>query len=525
MYQAIHCIAGCQGHIGHQFAGGAVGQGYILGLGNRRHFGNNAPDAAIPLGIKGFGDYHRCITVVDHGALQNGHQFILMVCFQGDGSVVGIAYKQRIVEDLAVQHHGAFKAQRGVALLGAEIVNIGKLYGAAGGVTYLQSHFIFHFLHRAVLQGDILVSRGRGDLGNCHPGLSVPLGIEGLLHLYGNAAVIDNGILHNGEDLAAMGHFEANGICIGITHHCHRAALQLFAVQKNGAGEAQGGIVTAHTKVKEGGKLHHIFVGIAVDQLAAAGAHQTLTVYLDGIIGIFQGNFLECNGNAGVHIGKGAIGSEDQLNTLQLTLVRGDIDLKLRKFTCVAAIELQYAQLLAGIVVNTDLAVFAAGNIHIQHQGGVFTLFLCLGELEADTGNYAPGAGGDIHLQAVGSHCGGIGLGSVAIMLSIGAESQPVVKQLGIEHIVKLGHTVSCVQAVHTGDGLCVQGSHTVAHRRDADITLVTGQGHCGILHHSFFSVELDTVTGSIFHLCPGSFIAGDGQLGIRQEICNGDAV
>ena len=523
--QVIHGEAGDQRHIGHQLTGSTIRERHILGLGDLGNFGNSLPAAAVPLGIEGLVHHHSGIAEVDHRILQNGEYAVLMGCLQGDGGIGGVAHEQGIVHQLAVQHHSALEAQGGIAGADAEIIHIHKLHHAVCGVAGLQLHSVLHLLDGAVREGDVLGCGGCGDLAHRNPAAAVPLGIEGILHLHGNAAVVDHGVLLDGQDLAAVGDLEANGVGIGIAHHLEAGALQLLAVQQNSAGEAQRCVVPAHTEVEEGGKLHQILGGIAGDQLAGTGAHHALAVHPDGVVGILQGNVLEDDLHTGVDTGEGAVGSEDQLHALQRSVVGGDIDLKLMELAGVILVQLQHAQLLAGVVIHTDLAVAAVGHIHVQHQGGVVALFQCLGELEPQAGHHAPGAGADLCFHALRGEISVQIAGSVAVVLRVGAEVQPIVKQLRVQRIVKLCHAVAGIQAVNTGHGLAVQGGNAVTQGGDPDIALIAGQAHGGFADDVFFAVEDHPIAGSTLHRGPGSPVAVDGELGIRQNFSDGHAV
>ena len=195
------------------------------------------------------------------------------------------------------------------------------------------------------------------------------------------------------------------------------------------------------------------------------------------------------------------------------------------EFSGIGAVQLQNAQLLTGVIVDTNLIVISICNLHIQNQGGIAALFLCIGELEADAGYHAPSAGTNIHLQSLRSQGAFYTAGSIAIVLCLGAKAQPVIKQLCIQHIIKFCYAVAGIQTINTGYRLGIQGSCPVTQGSNPDISLFTGQSNLCFGYHRFLAVELHCIALCAVYRCPGCLIAGYGQLGIGQEFCDGNAV
>ena len=150
LHQRIQRVSRYQCYLAHQLTAGAVCQGHILGFGDGRNCRYGTPGAAVPLTVKGFLYHHGTVAVVDDCTLKDRQKLTLMGCFQSDDGVLGIAYEQGVLHQLAVQHHNAFEAQGGIVCRCAEIIDIQELDNTAGSIAGLQNHFVFHDLLGAV---------------------------------------------------------------------------------------------------------------------------------------------------------------------------------------------------------------------------------------------------------------------------------------------------------------------------------------------------------------------------------------
>ena len=423
-------------------------------LGN---FRNLVPTCAVPDSIEGFCHQESLIAPVDHRILHNGQKLAIVVCFQGDGGIAGITHKQRLSHYLSIQHYGSFEAQCCIIFCHAKIVNISKLHHFAGGIAILQCALVLHHQLGAVRQGYILRCRSAGNLGNRHPAASVPSCIEGLCDLYGNAVCIENRILHNGQNLAIMGYFDADCIGIGVANPVIFVALELLAVQKNCAGEVQGSIIGSNAKIIEVSELHQFAGAIVVNEFPLTGAHHRLTAHSNGIICIFQVHLTESHSDTCAHAGEAVIGSENKMQAFQFSGIRGNIHLKFAELSGVGFIQPDHTQLFAAVIEQTDLIIVCIADIHMHDQRGIFALFLGLRELEPHAGHNTPGAGANIHLQTFRSDLAGHSLGAITCVGCCIAEFQHGAKQLCIQSIVKFCNTVAGIQAINTGHCVRIQ--------------------------------------------------------------------
>ena len=161
----------------------------------------------------------------------------------------------------------------------------------------------------------------------------------------------------------------------------------------------------------------------------------------------------------------------------------------------------------------------------MQDQGCIIALFLGIGELQPYTGDHAPGACSDIHGHTVAAKGTGQRFGSVSVMLCIGAEFQLIGDQIDVERIIKPCQAVTCIQSIYTGNSLGIQGGYTVTQGGNTDITLFPGKGCLVFLNDALLAVDIHTVAYRTRYGCPGGLIAGDGDDGILQRLCNGNAV